>query len=341
MCVGVLLLWGGFVFWIELGRKDADENIEATKKSQKIRSTKKTKKRRELSALPGIFWGEGRSQKLAEEELPKHFESLKKIHQPIQAPKPGDWLASHYEKGQSVQRYKKENPIRPTKKRRFIYVWPLGGFTRTQHEIIMLTAEYLKLYFCLPVKVMKTIPLSRIPWNARRKHPRWGMQQLWVGYIIKDLLIPNLPKDAMASIAFTAQDLFPGDGWNFVYGYALVQKRVGVWSVYRNGNPDASKAAYQLFLRRTLKIATHELGHIFTIEHCIGYECNMNGVNHREESDKKPLHLCPLCLHKLTWNTRCDPVERYKKLEAFATRHKLRSLRQFYQRSRKLMQNKK
>ena len=39
-------------------------------------------------------------------------------------------------------------------------------------------------------------------------------------------------------LAITAFDLWPGPGWNFVFGQASLTERVGVWSMARNGDPD-------------------------------------------------------------------------------------------------------
>jgi archaemetzincin len=41
----------------------------------------------------------------------------------------------------------------------------------------------------------------------------------------------------------------------------------------------------------------------------------MNGSNHLAESDRRPLHLCPVCLRKLQWSIGFDVVERYGTLE--------------------------
>ena len=38
-----------------------------------------------------------------------------------------------------------------------------------------------------------------------------------------------LPKDAFAFVAFTSSDLWPGEGWNFVFGQASMEGRIGVW----------------------------------------------------------------------------------------------------------------
>ncbi len=38
-------------------------------------------------------------------------------------------------------------------------------------------------------------------------------------------------------LALTTSDLWPGEGWNFVFGQASLSERVGVWSLHRLGNP--------------------------------------------------------------------------------------------------------
>ena len=47
--------------------------------------------------------------------------------------------------------------------------------------------------------------------------------------------------------------------------------------------------------RFALITATHETGHMFSMLHCTAYECCMCGSNHREESDRRPVYLCPEC----------------------------------------------
>jgi archaemetzincin len=42
----------------------------------------------------------------------------------------------------------------------------------------------------------------------------------------------------------------------------------------------------------------------------------MNGSNHLAESDRRPLHLCPVCLRKLQWSVGFDVLARYSALEA-------------------------
>ena len=68
-------------------------------------------------------------------------------------------------------------------------------------------------------------------------------------------------------------------------------------------------------LRRSCKVLAHETAHIFGLAHCIYFSCLMNGSNHLAESDRRPLHLCPVCLRKLEWSIGFDVVERYASLE--------------------------
>ena len=93
------------------------------------------------------------------------------------------------------------------------------------------------------------------------------------------MLKPHRPIDAVAVLGLTAEDLWPGDDWNFVFGQASLSERVGVWSLHRNGNVDGSVDEQRLFLRRTLKTAVHETGHMLSIPHCIAFQCGMNGSN--------------------------------------------------------------
>src|SRR5262249_52894881 len=142
-------------------------------------------------------------------------------------------------------------------------------------------------------------------------------QQLLTGYILHEILEPERPSDALAYLAMTASGLWPGKGWNFVFGEANLRDRTGVWSIYRNGDPGEDDTAFRLCLRRTLGTASHELCHILTMRHCIAFRCLMNGSNHQEERDRRLLHLCPVCLRKLGWNLRVEPVPYLSKLNAF------------------------
>ncbi len=240
---------------------------------------------------------------------------------PLQAklakPGPHDWLANHKESGQTFAQYLRSSPTIPDRKRRVIYVQPLGDFTKAQRKVVDQAADLMRRHFNLPVKIRDPLALALVPAKARRTHPRWGMKQILTTYVLDELLPPRMPEDAFAYIALTASDLWPGEGWNFVFGQASFHRRVGVWSMYRYGDPAKGPAAYRVCLKRTIQTATHELGHTFSISHCIAYECNMCGSNNLPEADGHPVTLCAECLPKICWATQTEPVKRYRKLHAF------------------------
>ena len=265
------------------------------------------------------------------------MKSLEHLHTPLPAPRKGEWLAEHKEPGQTFGQFLRSKPTTPAGNRQAIYLQPVGPFTVKQRKIISLTAEYIGLYFDRTVQVREPIRVSTIPANARRVHPRWRVEQVLTSYILYDVLKPQLPDDAAVYIALTATDLWPGEGWNFVFGQASFRDRVGVWSIYRNGDPEESVEAYRLCLRRTLKTATHEIGHMFSIKHCTANSCNMCGSNHREESDLHPLYLCHECVAKVLWATKSDPINRFQKLYRFCKQHGLQTEARIYYLSAKAL----
>ena len=53
------------------------------------------------------------------------------------------------------------------------------------------------------------------------------------------------------------------------------------------------------------------------IQHCVSYRCLMNGSADLDESERRPLHLCPINLQKLEFFLGNDREERYRDLERF------------------------
>ncbi len=274
----------------------------------------------------------------AEEPLPATFERLLPLHTKLGPPLPRDWLAEHKEAGQSYAEYVRGQPVRVDKQRRVIYVQPLGAFDPAQRKVLDRTAEFLGIYFQLPVKVRDDLSLAVIPAAARREHPTWHVKQILSTHVLDKVLRPRLPADACVYIALTTSDLWPGEGWNFVFGQASLSERVGVWSIARNGDPHGGDAEFRTCLLRTLKTASHETGHMFSMQHCTLYECNMCGSNHRQEADRRPLWLCPHCLAKLCHATGADPIRRFKDLAAFSKRAGLEAEQEFYERSLALLE---
>ena len=258
---------------------------------------------------------------------------LRGLHSKLEKPKDGEWLKTHRENGQTFAQYRKSNPNVLKGRRRKLYVQPIGDFTDTDNELIATSAEFLGIYFQCEVVINETLEEAIIPDSAQRTHPSWGVHQLLTGHILQEVLAPELPADAFATIAFTKSDLWPGEGWNFVFGYAALRDRVGVWSLARFGDPEESDESRKQCLLRTIKVATHETGHMFSIEHCIKYRCNMQGSNSLEESDGQPLYLCPECHAKILFASGCQPAERYKQLIEFFEKHELEDQKEYFERA--------
>jgi archaemetzincin len=246
----------------------------------------------------------------------KQKDAIAPFFQPMKVQE-GDWLKSFYEEGQTFEQYLVCNPTLPTKERQTIYIQPVGEFTKLQQKVMQLTADYMAAFYNLPVKLNETKALGSIDDNQKRKNKFDKQPQIKTGYFLNDLLPKMLPEDAAAFICFTNFDLYPDDNWNYVFGQATLQTRVGVWSLARLGKPENGVDEYKLFLARTLKIAMHETGHMFTIQHCAKYECLMSGTNHLGETDRRPLDVCPECMAKISWAMNYEPIERYENLSKF------------------------
>jgi archaemetzincin len=265
--------------------------------------------------------------------LPPDFAKLLPLHTKLGKPQPGEWLDKHVELGQTFQQYVHCHPVRADKAHRVIYIQPLGEFNPSEKRIVDLTAEFMEAYFQLSVKIREGLSLDLVPQTARRTLGASRSEQILTTYVLNEVLKPRLPKNAVAMIAFTAADLWPGEGWNYVFGQASLGDRVGVWSIHRYGDPGADDEAFQRCLLRTLKTASHETGHMFSMTHCTFYECNMCGSNHLAEADRRPLELCPHCLAKLCYATEAKPAKRFQQLIEFYKAQGLRTEREFCEKS--------
>ncbi len=259
--------------------------------------------------------------------------TLRPLHRRLGPPAPGDWLATHRESGQSFRQYRASEPPLPRPPRSKVYVQPIGDFTEAQQRILDKTVEGMAIYLGLPVVCQKPLPATEIPPEALRRAPSTGRVQFLAPHILDEILLPTLPADAAARIGLTATDLWAGAGWNFVFGQASLEERVGVWSLARLGDPGGGPEVFRTCLRRALATAVHETCHMFGFLHCTAFECLMCGSNSLDEGDRLPFWLCPPCLAKLCWAAQVDPLHHLRTLQEYCAKEGLYSEAKFLARS--------
>jgi archaemetzincin len=238
---------------------------------------------------------------------------------PLPTPQPGDWLYEHPDErqGQTFDQYVASEPNFPLPWRNKIYIQPIGEGT-WQPSLAELE-DYTERYFG-NMDVVVLPPISAEATGATTR-VHGGHTQL-LAPDVSNYLKAELPGNAYCLIGLTALDLYPKDDWNFVFGQASLSERVGVFSFARYddaffGEPPSPP---QVVRRRALQVLTHEVGHMFGLDHCVHYSCNMNGSNSMEEGDTQPSYLCPVCLRKLQHTIGFDPAAYYEGLADFYER---------------------
>jgi archaemetzincin len=274
-------------------------------------------KRSQSDALPTSASRPAQRYGQREQTIARQTARLVPLAEKLWQARPGEWLHDHDEPGQTFLQYVAAAPTVPSTGRNTVYVQPLGEFDGPHKRLLDKAVEFLGIYYSTNVRLLPELPLSVVPAGARRVLPGQGVMQIRTGYALERVLLPRLPADAFCMIGLTTCDLWPGDEWDFVLGSASLKQRVGIWSLYRFGDPAAGDEQYRLALLRTLKTASHETGHMFGMLHCTAYRCNMCGTDSLAERDETPLAMCPECLAKLCWASGCRPAERYGKLRRF------------------------
>jgi archaemetzincin len=237
--------------------------------------------------------------------------------EPLPEPSPREWLAIHEERGQTFDQFV-HDATRPAAGGRTIYLQPVDTAGALSDTCLSTLAAFAGAFFQLSVRVRP--PLILDPASlVTRAAPDTGTPQVYAGDILARLY-GDKPSDAFCVLGITAHDLFPHPIVSFAFGEASATCRVGVCSVARYGPPfceDAPGNQQGEMRRRCCRVIAHEIGHMAGIGHCIYFRCLMNGSSSLAESDRRPLHLCPIDLRKLQWLIGFDFGERYSRLQQF------------------------
>ena len=245
-----------------------------------------------------------RAAELRAEVLPAPFAALVPHATPKTPPQEGDWLDAHPEDGQSLAELSKSSV---SAKGRVIYLVPVGTLDAPHAAVLDALEPLVAAWFQLEVKRLPAIDEAL----AKKGEREGQLGRQWYTGTILELLRERRPDDAAAVMAITQVDLYPDPSWNFVYGEASYEERIGVSSLARDGDPSSEKT---LVLRRSLGTSVHEVGHMLGLAHCIAWECVMNGSNHRAEADSRPLEPCPVCQAKLRHVIGFDARARWEAL---------------------------
>ncbi|MSP93417.1 MAG: hypothetical protein EXR79_16760 [Myxococcales bacterium] len=133
-------------------------------------------------------------------------------------------------------------------------------------RVLAAVSAGLRAFYSIEVRMLPAVPLPK-PAYCR---PR----QRWRAEILLDWLAQRLPSDGAKTLGLTAADISTSKGavhdWG-VLGLGSVDGRSCVLSSFR-----AQKhATQQVVLERTAKIAVHEVGHTFGLQHCPTPGCLM------------------------------------------------------------------
>jgi len=240
----------------------------------------------------------------------------------IRKPQRGDWLYPNGHKGQTYDNFKGKaiNSIRDV-----LYLQPIvyrKNSVITPEILDNMRLWLLAFYSPCKVKILPNIYEEVLiekkvniqqNCNDKNQYNAIGILNLIIGPI------QNSMKDAIGVISFTDVDLFTERLSNYCFGYGIPSLG-GVQSIHRF-MPDFTDEEYdneEVFksklMLRILKIATHEIGHMFGHMHCIHYNCLMMGTNGLWQTDQNPIYFCPICYRKLYKCLKFNHKDRYEQL---------------------------
>ncbi len=143
-----------------------------------------------------------------------------------------------------------------------------------------------------------------LPWefvlSAREPDPITGTDSTAVDAAEVCALLHRVHELNEITIGLTACDL-TAPGFDYVFGYAIPEKRTGAVSLFRlSNNMGDTTEVEPLAVERTTKEILHEAGHLLGLGHCEDPRCVMRYSQTLHDTDIKSCHFCPHCLRELS-----------------------------------------
>jgi archaemetzincin len=256
----------------------------------------------------------GNISKLPDDSFKKILKTAENFHNPIYAPEEDDWLSNQEEDGQTFNQFLYDRYNLMSINRNIIYINPLQEMPQQFLDNLYLYCQ--SFFYTMQVKLINIVSLQSLKVKSRIN--QYSKKIQYHAGQINSKTVKYVPNDAHCMISILLDDLYPESSWNYVFGLASIDERVGVFSFARYSSSFEKKNEAINFdnylLYCSCSTLTHEICHTFGLEHCIYYTCLMNGCNNMEEAKKQPLYECPVCLRKLQYSIGFDILERYKKM---------------------------
>nr|XP_026262419.1 archaemetzincin-2 [Urocitellus parryii] len=272
---------------------------------QVLRHSEQTLKRALISKNPALVSQYEKLDAREQQLMKEAFQPTSDLYGPIILQSQSDWIISHPEAPQDFEQFF-SNPYRkiPSPEKHSIYLLAIGIYWKYDGFSLVL------LWLCC---------------------------QGWFGPLVYS---SGQIFMALADILESSALVFPSGILPSFCGCFFLSAGVGIFSFARYGSNfysshykgtvkklhKKSSNDYAIFdnyfipeitsvlLLRSCKTLSHEIGHIFGLRHCQWLTCLMQGSNHLEEADRRPLNLCPICLRKLQCAIGFNIAERYKAL---------------------------
>ena len=144
----------------------------------------------------------------------------------------------------------------------------------------------LRAFYPVEVKVLPAVPLPKSAWYKPRQ--RWRADKLL------DFLGIRMPVDGAKVLGLTSADISTTKGTNRdwgVLGLGTLDGKSCVISTFRTSRGVSAQVARQ----RLAKVAVHEVGHTFDLEHCPNRGCLMEDAMGKVATCDREDDLCPQC----------------------------------------------